>query len=222
MCIAEPQMYRRTAGFCLFRMQAEKDRSLSGQPAWAWQRCASGGELLSDCAISSSPSPSPSLSRDDNGDAWHEISPVYFLAASSCSRVLMVSMGCRQHASMVPPMDPERMHRSPPRSQVGHIACDPCECQICVEEPKAVAWTRWLPDEDPRRVTSLDRGGGGAVRQVHWTRPQGGALTCSRFYKGTQRHNFHAPVSAQRGPASGCSGPHGSKGLARRAGLEIF
>ena len=35
--------------------------------------------------------------------------PVYFFAESSCSRVLIVSIGCRKHASMVPPIDPAGM-----------------------------------------------------------------------------------------------------------------
>jgi hypothetical protein len=36
-----------------------------------------------------------------------EASPVYCLALSSCSRVLITSIGCRQHASATPPIDPE-------------------------------------------------------------------------------------------------------------------
>ncbi len=33
-------------------------------------------------------------------------SPVYFFAESSCRRVLIVSIGCRKQASMVPPREP--------------------------------------------------------------------------------------------------------------------
>jgi hypothetical protein len=34
------------------------------------------------------------------------LSPLYLPALSSCRRVLMTSIGCRQQASMVPPMEP--------------------------------------------------------------------------------------------------------------------
>jgi hypothetical protein len=39
-------------------------------------------------------------------------SPLYLPTLSSCRRVLMTSMGCRQHASIVPPMEPGQRNSS--------------------------------------------------------------------------------------------------------------